>query len=265
MKTLKIFLPLLFFACTSNENTEVKVVENVEMKNNDSDIKTELGALNGRIGKAVTADSLFVVFDELLSIQSKLNEQMRLVNADDKVTIDSCRNIVETLPFLKMVWIEEGTVAYFTIDNNKIVERAKLTKGNEDDDYFLLLKDLWGAQGDKTSSFPIYIDRSTCLSGYSLLGDSVFTNLLIKVNDLHHSSDNIVVLKAEEVYREIVADLLDFSNYGNPKEKVLKEWESILNSNLVTPSDKEKMKEGKGQFDAKDVQYNCKAGGCVFE
>ncbi|MCW3104334.1 MAG: hypothetical protein JWO09_2774 [Bacteroidetes bacterium] len=274
MKTTQLSLPLLigfFIGCSTTEKGSVIKAGNTITLTGcpgiSTETKTAINTLAGHMNRVNLSDSLLLDLKKLRGLKDQLNAEVRMFSQDSIADIDSCAKEIESLiPFLKMVWSEEGTVPFFTFNNGNLLGRAKQTKGKSDDELFGLLNDAWGSYGENTVTFPKWLTRVTDLSGYSKLGDGIHTQLLKKIALLKKQDNKIVTEEAGKLYVLVTDDFFSKSSYGNSRESVLKELTGILSDKeLLTEADRMKLTERIKQLQTEKLQFDCKTLDCHFE
>ncbi len=214
------------------------------------------------------SDTLIADFKRLTDIKGLLNYRARSYALENKISKpDSCIKEIEKIcPFFKLTYIEEGTVLFFELNNKALLGQALKTAGRADDKLFSLLKEVWGDYGEEASSFPVWIDRKTCLSGYSVLGDGTHTKVLKNLSLLRQEKNVQAKKTANEIYDMVIDDLNYRRSFGNSKEAAAKELQSIIDDKyLFAEQDKNKLLEGKKNLSNKEMQFDCRTKKCQFE
>jgi hypothetical protein len=274
MKTRQLFTAIFISilpGCSvakKGDNDEARIIYPGSCPGISTQTKTMIATLADHINHAAVPDTLLSDFKTLGILKKKLNAEFREYSSlGSKAGIDSCAKEIETvMPFLKMVWSEEGTAPVFTFHNGNLLRKAKQTKGESDDQLFELLNETWSAYGENMITFPEWLKPVTDLSGYSKLGDGIHTQLLKKIAALKKQNNVIIQEEADKLYGLVTDDLLSKNSYGNPRESVLKELQGIIDEkNLVSETDHQKLTERKKQLQTEKLQFDCKTGNCHFE
>jgi len=234
--------------------------------------QVQLSHIAAKMNKALSEDSLISGFTELEKLKVKLNSEMRqyylALSNPSKFSIDTCKKEIEKIiPFVDLTWTEEGTIPFLTLNNEALIKKAATTKGKSDDYLFALLRDIWGAAGEYMISFPVWMHKTTDLSGYSTLGDGNYIMILQKLAMLKKEKKPFIKAHYEKNYGILVDNLTSVNTFGNSREKVIEEIQKLLNSkNLLTPTDHKRLLARKQELLEKNsFQFNCRTQKCKFE
>lgn len=231
--------------------------------------KTKLLSLSGSMNKPNSAESFIADFKNLKGLKVKLNKEIRAINTNSITPhIDTCLKELERLiPFLKQTDDEEGTVIFFTLNNETLTNKAKETKGDMDDNFFSFLEYVYGSTGEDMISSAVWKTKASHLSEFSNLGDGDHTNTLKKLVLLNKEQNAYVKESLNKIYDLLIDDLASSQSFGNSREKVLKELRSIIadRSLEIKNTDREKLIGTEKKLQTEKFQFECKTKKCNFE
>lgn len=225
-----------------------------------------------------TAKDMSVMYAQMLSVQSDLNESVNkqfekehlLKNDSTRVVFKTaCDTLSNHLRVFHFSYDSLDRTPYFSLNNAYGVSLAISTPQKDDDDFFKLLQQIYGNEGDAESKFPCWLVQTTEADGYSVLGNNQFTDLLNKIATQKNNNSNFQY-ELTNIYDELIEDLITWPKYGKSKVLVVSELEKIGNNPLlILPSDKERIlqraQDLKSDIQQKEVAYDCEKGNCHYE
>lgn len=225
-----------------------------------------------------TAKDMSVMYAQMLSVQSDLNESVNkqfekehlLKNDSMRVVFKTaCDTLSNHLRVFHFSYDSLDRKPYFSLNNAYGVSLAMSTPQKDDDDFFKLLKQIYGDEGDADAKFPCWLIQTTELEGYSVLGDRQMTDLLTKIATQKNNNSNFQY-QLTNLYDELIEDMITWPKYGKSKVLVVSELEKIGNNPLlILPSDKERIlqraQDLKSDIQQKKVEYDCEKGNCHYE
>ena len=234
--------------------------------------------LMGAIQQIKTAKDMAAMYAQLLSVQNDLNESVNKqfdnehLDKNDsmkQVFKIACDTISNHLRIFHFCYESLDSTPYFCINNKYCLALAMSTPQKDDDDFFKLLKQIYGDDGDADEEFPCWLVRTTESDGYSVLGDNQFTDLLTKITTQTNNNSNFQY-ELTNIYDELIEDLITRPKYGKSKVLVINELEKIGNNpHLIFSSDKERIlqraQDLKSNIKQKEVEYDCEKGNCHYE
>ena len=231
-------------------------------------------ALNGVKSSADVA----TVYAQALSIQSILNECIGLQFEKEKILkreslkalfTMSCDTFAAKTKLFKFTYVAEETEPYFVIAKDAFLKLSKSTKQKDDDAFFNLMIETYGAEGNKEISFPIWMTQTTDYSGYMKLGDYTVTKILTSIA-AQETAGTSFKSQLTSLYADLINDILSYSKFGKSKSQVLAELEKVLaGAPMITDEDHDRISQRiadlKTGIKDKQIEYDCEHGNCHYE
>jgi len=225
-----------------------------------------------------TAKDMAAMYAQALSIQNDLNESVNkqfekehLSKNDSmkQVFKTACDTICNHLPVYQFYYDSLDKTPYFSLNNKYGLSKAMSTPQKDDDDFFKLLMQIYGDEGDAESKFPCWLVQIAETDGYSVLGNNQFTDLLTNISNQKNNHSNFQY-ELTNIYDELIEDMITWPKYGKSKVLVINELEKIGNNpHLILSQDQERIlqraQDLKSDIQHKEVAYDCEKGNCHYE
>lgn len=226
-----------------------------------------------------TSDSILLnVFEKSLQIRKgllgelfdkKLPEEKNGEYYPDYI-ITELKMVEEASKALVSTCVAECTSFDFTFLLNDLLEKARSTSGELDDEFFQLLMIGDGNYGGTGEGWFTWFDRTWDYGGGSLLGSGIHLNFLTKSEDFKRKTSQFDFL-----LDSYIGDLLNDIKHGiymNSRESIISELKEILNLATLTPENKKSISSflqllESGEENCKScvdgkLQFDCATGNC---
>lgn len=166
------------------------------------------------------------------------------------------------IPAMEITSVAEGTQLDLVANYNAFKTLAKKTPQKEDDLFINIMLDAYDGYGD---FYTKWFTQTWDYGGYTNLGVGKHTQVLLAI-DKFLSQNTLFKKELGELRDKALKDILNENNFGEPKEKVIKEINGIIKNIKLSESEKNKLKNRIIQLNSKKgtLQFDCKKKTCVY-
>jgi hypothetical protein len=161
----------------------------------------------------------------------------------------------------------ECTDLDFLYDLEAMLEKAKATSGNADEDFMELVLYIENNTAGYAAypGFKVWYVQTWDYGGYSMLGNGVFTDA-VKRTMAFEKEHNLFAAQIAAIHGDFINSLTWDTSFGLSKEDVLKEFDALMKTGFFTKEEKEVLKESreKIQNGAEGYQFDCETGDCSY-
>ncbi|UKN00089.1 hypothetical protein K6119_10105 [Paracrocinitomix mangrovi] len=163
--------------------------------------------------------------------------------------------------------VAECTEIDFTYDQEKLLEKAKLTEGNDDELFLEYATEIYGPNWTSGSfEWPVWYVQTWDYGGSSKIGDGTLKKYIKKHQELE-SKLNLFSVKMKYIKDHMLEELSHVGSYMKSKEMVLKEYDEILEMDFFNEEEKTKIRDARAKLEGETedyIQFNCESGDCSY-
>lgn len=193
------------------------------------------------------------------SISKTIDDSIR----QKELPFDTAGNFLNVhFPFIKFTYEVEGTIFYLSYKNDALRSRAKQTRGKEDDSYLQLISELYFRDDEYNRySWPLWVNKQSCISGSSRLGDFVTLQCYKKIQT-ELKRNPLFAPELRLILQDFHEGLTLFGAFDYSKEKVLHELREIVR---YDPTMAEEIAARIKEIETSNYQFDCIVNKCHFE
>jgi len=215
-------------------------------------------------GKAL----LGVMYDDLANPQTSYLRELAVKQEywSPVEILDELQEFNGQLGPIEISCVAECSELDFVFDLQAMLEKSKQTTGSGDEDFLTLLISIDGDYGYAGyNGFKSWFNQTWDYGGSSLVGDGT---LLACVKNYMEYKKKYVLFQSELqlIHEDFVDALQNGSSYNYAQQKILKEYDQVLNLKIFTPEEEKGIREHYKaiQKGGEPFQFECETADCTY-
>jgi hypothetical protein len=181
--------------------------------------------------------------------------------------LDDLQTLSGELGPIDISCVAECTEIDFYFKKDILLEKAEQTKGTADDEILELAIYIDGYYGRIADwGFKVWFEQTWDYGGSSLLGDTSVTDAIFGIMQYKRKHDKMFEQELKMFKKHIVNELSSTISYMFTKEKVLKEFNSVIKLKYFDSEEIEQIKKHLKELNdpKKEIQFDCRNSPCSY-